>query len=177
MSDIVPFDDFYQMVGRASTGWMLVEEAVLDVFTRSVLYSVGNGLTNEKPHALFVLGNIFYSSTNLRGRLKMIADVLNRVVTDPAILSEWNAVTNRLLTLYKRRNVLAHGAVWGNDAGASCIMASLFDTGRKQLSYAQVCACVQSFERMAERLHKLAQSIGSHLAPGGPFASSKHTAD
>jgi hypothetical protein len=177
MHKSVPFDDFYCAVGKASTAWMALEDAILDVFARSVLYSVGDGLSNRKPHAMFVLGNIFYASTNFRGRLKMIADVLNRIVTEETITSEWNAVSNRLLKLYKRRNVLAHGGVWGNGAGASCIMGSLFDTGRKQLTYVQVCACERSFRDMSKRLQLLAVSIGSHLAPGGPFASRQHPAN
>ena len=41
-----------------------------------------------------------------------------------------------------------------------------FDEGKREVSmnYARVCACAPSFERYADRVHKLAHETNRHLA-------------
>ncbi len=164
-SDRVSFERFYEAVGRATTSWFALEEALRDIFTRLIVCSLTGTMRNITFDQVWVLGNVFYSSTNLRARLAMITETMDRLVTDKAIVTEWNAAKNRVLTLYKRRNTLAHGAVWGNEtAGASFIGPAMFSSDRRRLTYVQVCACDKSFQKQAERLTNIAIAVNKHLA-------------
>jgi len=116
------------------------------------------------PIAPRLVGSIFYSSTNLRGNLQMITNTIEMTISDEEIKAEWNAIRNKANTLYKRRNTLAHGHVWGNDSEASVIAASLFNVNaRRRLNFAQVCACERSFSRLAKRSRNLAIRINETL--------------
>lgn len=163
MADPVPFAEFYEAVGRAQTAWVRVEDALRDLFTRLVVCSIHGTMLTAGPQSAWILGSVFYSSTNLRARLKMVTDVIERLVTDADLRSEWNALRNKVNVSYKRRNVLAHGAVWGNSAGASPIQGSMFDSDRSSLTYERVCQCTPSFERLAARIEELAIAVDTHL--------------
>jgi hypothetical protein len=164
MTKSVPFDEFYRATGRAVAAWQGLEDALCDVFTRTVVCGI-TGLMLDYPHAYRMVGEIFYSSTNFRANLDMLNRVIAHAVRDEEICSEWNAIRNRSLSLYKRRNTIAHGHVWGNAAGASRVRASLFNpNARRDMDYSQVLASEQSFIKMAERARRLAIRINKHLA-------------
>lgn len=169
MSKSVTYEQFYEAVGLANSAWVSVEEGLRDVFTRLVVCAVtGRSLIDMRPDAMWIMGNIFYSSTNLRGRLSMIEQVYDRAMDDVEIKAEWNAIKNGVLKLYKRRNILAHGTVWGNEhVGPSSIGPSMFSgIPGAGMNYVQVREAAASFFRMAERLTELAILTNRYLVTG-----------
>ena len=163
MTKDVPIEQFYEAVGKASSAWVSVEDAMLDVFSRLVLISIAGTALSPKPEGHWVIGNIFYASTNLRGRLDMIGQIIDRLVADEDLKLQWKTVDNKISLLYKRRNVLAHGAVWANESGASIIMGSIFSSQRRSLDYAQTCACALSFRKLADRISAYAVAVNASL--------------
>lgn len=163
MPDPVPLDEFYTATGRATAAWQAVEEGLRDIFSRAVVFFIDpTGFAN--PSSLQLVGSIFYASTNFRGTLQMVTNVLDQAVNDAEIKSEWNAISNKANTLYKRRNTIAHGAVYGSDGMASAVrMPILNPNARTHLNYLQVCACERAFRQLAKREHDLAVRINRHL--------------
>lgn len=140
----VDFSDFYEATGRA-TAWQKVEDAICDVFTRAVICSIAGSMLKVPRRSVSMLGGIFYSSTNFRGRVDMVTRVLGQINVDEVLQKEWNSIVKKADELYLRRNIIAHGHVWGNQDGASSVQASLLDRkARKSLTYIQVCQCEQS---------------------------------
>jgi hypothetical protein len=164
MNNPVSFEEFYMATGKAIAAWQALEDALCDVFSRTVICTIAGTMLGN-PIANRLIGGIFYSSTNFRSNLNMIESAIEMTINDEEIKAEWNAIRNKALTLYKRRNTLAHGHVWGNEAGASSVAASLFNANaRNHLNYEQVCASQRSFSRLAERSTTLAIRINHFLA-------------
>lgn len=115
---------------------------------------------------MFVLGGVFNSSTNFKARLQMIDRIVARMIPDVALLSEWNAISNRALVLYKRRNLMAHGMVWGGSNGHAYFIKYSFwnDSNRKKMTFQQACAQQPSFRQFAERVTNLAIALNKWLA-------------
>jgi hypothetical protein len=158
---------FYQAVGSAMTQWGIVENALRDLFTRLVACSItGRGMGPVHFDGYWVLGNVFFASTNLRARLQLLDLIFEKIVPDEELTKEWSATKNKALRLYKRRNILAHGMVWGHsEVGATHIAYSIFDDGsRGHLDYQQACAQTASFARLAERITRLAINTNAYLA-------------
>lgn len=163
MSDRVSFEEFYMATGKAIAAWQSLEDALCDVFRRTVICTIA-GTMHVNPVSHRLIGGVFYSSTNFRANLSMIENAIDMTINDEGIKTEWNAIHNKAITLYKRRNTLAHGHVWGNHEGASSIAASIFNVNaRNQLNYEQVCASQHSFNRLAERSTALAIRINEFL--------------
>lgn len=160
----VSFEAFYEATGKASAAWQMVEDAICDVFTRAVICSIAGSMLNTPPRSALLVGGIFYSSTNLRARLDMVTQILDQLKLSAELAKEWNTIENKTNDLYKRRNIIAHGHVWGNEQGASSVMASLLNfKARSSMTYDQVCACEQSFKRLAERTTKFAIALNKAL--------------
>lgn len=165
----VDFEAFYEATGRANAAWQKLEDGVCDVFIRIVMCGTAGSMLGGNPKSHFLLGSIFYSSTNLRMRLEMISTALEITVEDQEIHKEWKTLRNKVNDLYKRRNVLAHGHVWGNsDNGASHISSSIFNfNSRRALNYEQVCASERAFLKQADRAGQFAQKVNKHLVGEG----------
>lgn len=165
---IITFEQFHEAVGSGLSKWALVEDAFRNLFSRLVICAVtGGGMLKANPDGHWVLGNVFHSSTNFRARIELIDQIFRFLIQDAALLAEWNAVKNKATRLYPRRNILAHGMVWGNASeGALCIGYSIFDEGKRDviMKYQQVCATAPSFQRYAERVDALAIAANNHLA-------------
>ncbi|HVY98393.1 MAG TPA: hypothetical protein VHA35_02745 [Dongiaceae bacterium] len=158
------FFSFYEATGRATAAWQKVEDAICDVFTRAVICSIAGSMLKVPPRSALMLGGIFYSSTNFRGRLDMVTRVLDQINVEEALLKEWSAIVKKADELYLRRNIIAHGHVWGNKEGASSVQASLLDRkARKSLTYVQVCQCEQSFSGLADRSTHFAIALNKSL--------------
>lgn len=171
MKDPVPFDDFYMALGRATAHWVGVEDALQGVFSRSVSCAVC-GLDHTNVDATFVLGNIFYATTNFRARMSMIEMVLLRMVQSDEIMKEWKAIRNRLGDLYNKRSILAHGTIWGNADGASALGSSMFQGNPTYMEYRQVVDLTNAFKLAQERVSNFAGMISAHLVhPHGPRAA------
>ncbi len=128
---------------------------------------MGMGVNKEMPtgEGHFILGNIFYSSTNFRGRLDLLDHMFKRLILDPALAAEWRAVKNKASILYARRNVLAHGMAWGNEtAGLDRMRYSIFSTQGQSMDYQQMIYAAPSFCRYAERITQLAINANAYLA-------------
>jgi len=163
MTDSVPFDEFYRATGKAIAAWQTVEDALCDVFSRTVICTIAGTMLGN-PIAYRLVGNIFYSSTNLRSNLSMITNAIGLAIADEEIKAEWHSIQVKATDLYKRRNTLAHGHVWGNEEGASLVAASLFNSSaRKSLTYEQVCASERSFQQLADRARNLAIKINKAI--------------
>ena len=160
----VPMEEFYAAVGKAMTSWFSIEEALADLFSRLTTISVA-GTAIARPDGLWVVAGIFHAITNIPARLTMIDDIAGRLITDDEILSEWKSVKKAIVNCYKDRNVLAHGAVWGNAAGASAISGSIFARKRKSLTYLQVLDCDGAFRKLGSRVSALAVAVNRHLVP------------
>lgn len=164
--------EFYEALGLALSRWGMVEDALCDLFIRLVVCGLtgrGFGMGKEKElptgDGVFLLGNVFYATTNWRGRLEMLSNLMDKLVTDQALLSEWNAIKNKSARLYPRRNVLAHGMAWsGPNSDPETMNYSIFSTQRQTMSFQQICAASASFQRYAERITKLAIGANAHLA-------------
>ncbi|PAP91401.1 hypothetical protein [Mesorhizobium wenxiniae] len=160
--------EFYEAIGLAVTQWSRVEDAFCDLFCRLVLCAIsGGGIGKPTGEGYFILGNVFYSSTNFRGRMDLLDHMVGRLVlNDAALLAEWNAIKNKGGILYSRRNVLAHGTVWaGEKSGPQTIRYSIFDSkARQEMDYQRVCAATPSFSRYAERITEFAMAVNRHLA-------------
>lgn len=164
---LATFDEFHLAAGKALAEWAAIEDAFRDLFSRLVICSVTRcGALEAKPDGFWVLGSVFYSSTNFRARLDLLDRIIRRLVLDKNILGEWNAVKNKATRLYARRNILAHGHVYGNlEGGASCMAYSIFDDSKRQdMNYVQICAATPSFARYKERVNDLAIAANKHLA-------------
>ncbi|MER8672967.1 hypothetical protein [Mesorhizobium sp. M0037] len=158
--------EFYEAIGLAVTQWSRVEDAFCDVFCRLVLCAIsGKGTGNPTGEGYFILGNVFYSSTNFRGRMEIMDHMVGRLVLkEPALLAEWNRIKNKASVLYARRNVLAHGTVWGSQEPET-IRYSIFDSkARQEMDYTRICAATPSFSRFAERITAFAIAVNAHLA-------------
>lgn len=158
---------FYQALGLAVAQWSRVEDAFCDLFCRLTLCAItGKGIGNPTGEGFFILGNIFYSTTNFRARLELLDHIMRRLVYDKSLLSEWNAIRNKANRLYQRRNVLAHGTVWaGEKHDPETVRYSVFSTNYRQvMDYQKICAATPSFARYAERITRLAIDVNAHLA-------------
>lgn len=172
MPKSITFAQFHEAAGSAVSAWGGVEDALCDLFTRLVVCSVtGRGIVNYLGNAdgMWVVGGIFYGTTNLKARVEMIDRIIQRLVHDGDLKAEWIKIKDHSRTLYGRRNILAHGQVWGNDTkGASVVAYSIFDESRRvHMSYQQACAATPSFAQYRERITNLAIAINAHLAERG----------
>ena len=171
----VPFMKFYEATGRANAAWQRIEDAICDVFSSTAICFITNSPL-DRPEAFKMVSSIFYSSTNFRANLEMVSNVIDLAIKDAKIHAEWNAIKNRSNFLYKRHNTLAHGRVFGNASGASIVRASIHDVNAKQaLTYIQVCACEESFNKIADRAAVLAIKIREHLILANPPARIRST--
>ena len=158
---------FYEAIGLAIAQWSRVEDALCDLFCRLVVCSLtGAGFGKPEGEGVFILGNTFYSITNLNGRLALINYIMGRLVRDDGLLTEWNAIQNKAANLYKRRNVLAHGTPWaGEKSDPEFVRYSIFAmNNRIFMNYERICAATPSFARFAERITKLAIDVNAHFA-------------
>lgn len=165
--------EFYEAIGLAVTQWSKVEDALCDLFTRLTvcgLTGAGMGMGAEKRmpegEGFFLLGNIFYSATNFRGRLDLLAHMMRRLVFDNDLQARWNAIRNKANRLYGRRNVLAHGTAWAGDkSDPEFVRYSIFAmNARQEMNYERICAAVASFARFAENITQIAIDVNGHLA-------------
>jgi hypothetical protein len=164
--------EFYAALGHAIAQWSRVEDALCDLFIRLTicgLTGAGLGLGADKRHATgeghFLLGNVFYSSTNFRSRLELLGHMIDRLVRDDALLTEWNAIRNKATKLYARRNVLAHGAAWGGDnAGLETMRYSVFSMQDQVMDFQQMEQAAPSFIKYAERITAFVINVNAHLA-------------
>jgi hypothetical protein len=123
------------------------------------------GAVHPQGEGFFILGNIFYSTSNFRGRLELTSHIMDRLVADIALKAEWNAIKNKAGRLYQRRNTLAHGAAWSGDASDPEFMRySVFSVQDQSMNYEQMCEATPSFFNYAERIRKLAIDVNAHLA-------------
>jgi len=166
MPKAITFAQFHEAIGSAVTTWAAVEDAFCDLFTRLVICSVtGSGILASKPVGLWVVPSIFHSSNNLRSKTELIDRIFRRLITDEALIAEWESIHDKSRRLYSRRNVMAHGHVWGNHEGASCVAYALHaDSRRMNLSYQQVCAATPSFRKYRDRIEALAIEANKLLA-------------
>lgn len=169
----ITYAQFYEAVGNAVTTWGRVEDKLCDLFTRLTVCALtgggmGIGSNNEMPtgDGFFILGQIFYAGTNFRAKIELLDHIFRRLVFDPALLAEWNAIKNKATRLYPRRNVLAHGQVWGREEVEPAFMRySIFDQMKRgEMDYARICAATPSFGRYADRIEQLAIDANSYLA-------------
>jgi len=163
----VPYKTFYAATGEANASWQAVEDRLCDIFSRTVICSISGTMRETfHPNATWMVHEVFYGSTNIRARLNMITSMLERVVEDENIKTEWTSIKNKTLKLYKRRNIIAHGHVWGNEEGASSVAQSIFSgpTSKKYMSYVEVIAITKAFEQHAERCEKLAIAINEFFS-------------
>jgi hypothetical protein len=109
----VPVTTFHEAIGEATSAWQALESALCDIFTRTLVCSIGR--LSEQNYRL--VSTIFYGSTNFRGVLEMISNVLGQAEIADEHTKEWNSIRNRSNDLYKRRNIMAHGSVWVNSDG------------------------------------------------------------
>ena len=169
MKDRVPFEQFYEATGRANAAWQRVEDGICDIFSRTVICSVAGTMKTFHPNALRLIYGIFYASTNIRGRLGMVDTLIKELIGDEEIMREWTTISNKTLRFYKRRNVIAHGYVLGNETGASVVHISIHNGSLKDkyLDIEQVRLCEQSFRRLGDRSHALAQRINEYFTALG----------
>lgn len=169
----ITYAQFYEAVGAAVTTWGRVEDKFCDLFTRlTVCALTGGGMAvgpkNEMPNGegFFILGQIFYAGTNFRAKIELLDHMLRRLVFDPPLVAEWNAIKNKATRLYARRNVLAHGQVWGREEVEPAFMRySIFEAlKRGEMDYARICAATPSFARYADRIEQLSIAANRHLA-------------
>lgn len=164
--------EFYEAVGLAIVQWSKVEDSFCDLFTRLTVCGLtggGFGMGKEKEwptgDGIFLLGNIFYSSSNFRGRLELLDNMMKRLVLDETLLAEWNAIKNKAGRQYQRRNVLAHGAAWSGDkCDPEFMQYSVFSTQVQKMDFQQIRDATASFVRYAERITKLAIGVNGSLA-------------
>lgn len=160
-------EEFYAALGFAIFQWSRVEAAYCDLFQRLVLCSItGGGIGNPTGEGYFILGNVFNATSNFRGRVDLIGHMIERLVSDVSILSEWNAVKNKAGTLYARRNILAHGEAWHreNSEVVQFMRYSVFSTNDKEMDFQQIMETTPSFYKYAERVKRLAIEVNTHLA-------------
>ena len=93
-------NEMYCAIGRAITAWQHVEDGLCDLFNRIVICSIAGSMSSA-PRAFFLTGNIFYSFTNLRARLVMMDNLIEGTITDANLAGEWNAIKNKVLSIYK----------------------------------------------------------------------------
>lgn len=168
--------EFYEALGLAIAQWSRVEDAFCDLFTRLTICSltgqgIGFGPEKRLPEStgFFLLGNIFYSTTNFRGRLELLDSMMKKLVSDPELLAEWNAVKNKAGKLYARRNVLAHGTAWsGANAPLETMRYSIFSMQDQQMDFQQMLDATPSFYHYAERITQLAIDANAYLARREP---------
>jgi len=159
-------NEMYCAIGRATTAWQKIEDSLCDLFGRIVICSIAGSMLSTPPKSYFLMGSIFYSFTNLRARLKMIDNLIEDTVTDDDLRSEWNAIQNKILRIYPRRNTLAHSHVWGNETrGLTHISPSLYVKNAKEMNLAQILAAERSFQKTADRTTALAIAVNKHLVP------------
>ncbi|WP_309602914.1 DUF4395 family protein [Sphingomonas sp.] len=95
----ITFNEFHEASGAALAQWATVEDAFCDLFTRLVWCAVSGSGMREQDHCstdgFWVLGSVFYSSTNFRARIDLLDRNFRFLVKDAALLSEWNAVKNK----------------------------------------------------------------------------------
>lgn len=166
MPEYISIESFHAAMGRAIAEWASVEDAMRDLFTRLVVCGVtGRGMVLSSD-AIFIPSMIFYSSTNFRSRLELMGRIFDRLIEDEALRSEWNAIINNANRLYAKRNIIAHGATWGNEAeGLTHIGWSPLEGKKmKMLSFQQVNEAAESFSKYAERVGDLAIAANHHLA-------------
>ena len=171
MAKPTTFAEFHEAMGSALTTWAAVEDAFCDLFTRLVICSVtGAGMGNWHNEGNWVVPSIFHSSTNLRSKIDLIDRIFRRLIQDDAMLVEWKNIKDKSGTLYGRRNVMAHGHVWGN-VSAVCVAYSFHaDSRRTKLSFQQVCAATSSFRQYEERITAMAIAANAVLAARGKNA-------
>jgi hypothetical protein len=164
---------FYEALGLAVANWSRVEDALCGLFTRLAICTLtgagmGMGPKKEPPtgEGIFMLGNIFYATSNFRGRLELMDHMFRRVIHDEPLLAEWKIVMGKANKLYQRRNVLAHGTPWaGDNADPEFIRYSIFKmNARQSMDYQRMCAATPSFFRFSERVEQLAINANAHLA-------------
>ena len=163
---------FYEALGLGIVQWSRVEDAMCDLFIRLTICGLtgrGMGLGRDKEQAssegVFLLGNIFYGTTNFRGRLEMLDNMMKKLVTDDTLLADWNAIKNKSGKLYQRRNVLAHGAAWaGDNCDPELMTYSVFSNQNQQMDYQQITEVTPSFYNYAEKITQLAITVNKHLA-------------
>ena len=169
----ITYAQFYEAVGAAVATWGRVEDKFCDLFTRltvCALTGAGMGMGKEKQfpdgEGIFMLGNIFYAGTNFRGRIELINLMFRRLIRDETLVAEWNAIKNKAGRLYARRNVLAHGQVWGRGTVDPAFMRySIFEgIKREEMDFKRICAATPSFERYADRIEQLAIAANAFLA-------------
>jgi hypothetical protein len=163
---------FYEALGLAVANWSRVEDALCDLFIRLTICALtgggmGVGPKGELPtgDGIFMLGNIYYATSNFRGRLDLMDHMFRRVVHDEPLLAEWNAIRNKAGTLYQRRNVLAHGTAWaGDNSDPEFIRYSIFKmSARQSMDYQRMCVATPSFFRFSKRVEQLAINANAYL--------------
>lgn len=164
----VPPGQFYEAVGRATSAWQNIEDRLRRVLTTALDHSFGAPSKSPwwRSPNYQVAAEIFFATTNFRTTLNMLSGVLGHLDLQDAHLSEWKAIQNKANALYKKRNIIVHGHVWGNDGLLSAVGYSLLKPVPKRdlLSYAQICACEGSFLAQAERIENFDKSIREHLS-------------
>ncbi|MBI1198536.1 MAG: hypothetical protein GC203_11795 [Phenylobacterium sp.] len=168
----VTWEEFYEAIGRGMTAWSGVENALCDVFSRILICCIGGGMKAGTHQNLWLVGNIFNSITNLPARLGMIDDMVQREVSDPALLGEWKTLKNKVGTLYKKRNVLAHCGVWGSGTdsgeGASFLRAPFFSSKDEVYGFQQVTSWPSSFKALEDRTTEFAVAVNKWIVDNRP---------
>ena len=83
--------EFFEALGLALYQWSRVEAAYCDLFIRLVLCAIsGGGIGKPTGEGFFILGNVFNSTSNFRGRLNLLDHMMNRLGRDEKLLAEWH---------------------------------------------------------------------------------------
>ena len=160
----VSWETFYEAVGRGVTAWGLVENALTDLFSRLVICAIRGSILGVGFDQIWIVSNVLNSISNFGARLQIVEDTFTRLITDEALRAEWKTVKNKLNDKYKWRVMLAHGAVAGNEAGASFIAAPMFSSKDAYYTYDQVADWPASFKSLEHRVTELAITANKHLA-------------
>lgn len=161
----ITFEEFYAATGEANSWWYSVEDAMRDLFSRLLIISIAGSVPAARIDAHFSAGAVFFCSTNMRSRLEMIDLVLSLFnIKDDSILSKWEKLKKSIWRSYGRRNIIAHGAVYGNADGASIVMTDVYRPP-KTLNYHQVVMCRLAFELLGKRLRQFAIEVDHYLVP------------
>ncbi|MBO6816492.1 MAG: hypothetical protein JJ891_16680 [Rhizobiaceae bacterium] len=166
MNNQVPFEQFYEATGRANAAWQHIEDGICDIFSRTLICSISGTMKTFHPNAMRLTYGIFYASTNIRTRLGMVTTLVNELIDDQEINNEWRSINNKTLNLYKRRNLIAHGYVWGNQEGASLVRGSIHQVSHNNygLNICQVKASEIAFKKLGDRSCDLAIKINKYFS-------------
>ena len=162
----ITYPQFHEAMGSALTAWTAVEDAFCDLFTRLIVCAVtGKGIDPMRNYDGYkIVAGVFHSTSNLKAKIEMIDRIFQKLVTDADLLTEWDRIKDKQRTLYGRRNVMAHGHVWGNAHADFVAYPFHAESRRTRLTYMQVCGQTPAFKQYEARITALAIAANALLA-------------